>query len=169
MARATHPLRVALAILAGTVFSPLFFAIAALFVAFLEGPSGLSPSEADLGDLAFTMLLIWLTGLLFGGPIALAALLMLFGPMWWFLHRSRAGAPVFVGLAAVASGVAGLLLLLFTAGAAGPDALKLIPAFLLTGALTGAIMWPIAYAGAARRPDVSDLPQANFTAAEPSA
>ncbi|MBI1407139.1 MAG: hypothetical protein GC145_13570 [Caulobacter sp.] len=160
----THPLRVALAILAGTVFSPLFFAVAGLAMAFVESPGGLAPGVApDVTGFFIMLLWVWLTGLLFGGPIALAALLILFGPMWWFLHRARAGAATFVGLAAVASGLAGLLLLLLTAGTVGPEAVKLIPVFVMTGALTGAIMWPIAYAGAARHPDVRDLPQANFT------
>ncbi|MDB5471043.1 MAG: hypothetical protein JWR84_2603 [Caulobacter sp.] len=166
MARATHPLRVALAILAGTVFSPLFFAVAALLVAFLESPGGLPPSVApEVGGVIVMLLFVWLTGLMFGGPIALAALLALFGPMWWFLHRARAAAATFVGMAAIAGGLAGLLLLLFTAGTAGAEAFKLIPAFLMTGALTGAIMWPIAYAGAARRPDVRAPLRADFTAA----
>jgi hypothetical protein len=164
LARVTHPLRVAVAILAGTVFSPLFFAVAGLAVAFVESPGGFAPGMApDVTDFFAMLLLIWLTGLLFGGPIALAALLILFGPLWWFLHRAHAGAAAFVGLAAVASGLAGLLLLLLTAGTVGAEAVSLIPVFLITGALTGAIMWPIAYADAARRPDVGDLPQANFT------
>lgn len=169
MARATNPLRVALAILAGTVLSPLFFALGPGVVAFLDTPGGLPPGGDGLGGLAITVLFIWLTGLLFGGPIALAAILGLFGPAWLLLHRAGAQAATFVGCAALAAGVAGLALLLFTAGTAGVEGLETLPAFLIAGALTGAIMWPIAYAGAPRRPYVGELPQANFTAAEPSA
>jgi len=169
MARVTHPLRVALAILAGTVFSPLFFALAALFVAFLESPVGPSLVADGASQIAPVVLWIWLTGLLFGGPIALAALLIVFGPIWWLLHRARAGAAVFVALAGVSSGLVGLLLLLFTAGAPGPETVKLIAVFLMAGAMTGAIMWPIAYAATARGRSVRNLQQANSTAAEASA
>lgn len=148
-----------MAILAGAIAAPFFVILLAMLAS--DGPNGIGAKD-------FVPMLLGLSGLgiIFGGPVALAAIVILFGPLW-FLHRRFEGGPLsFVALA----GVAGLLLL-FVAMAMLPDEPpgdSLFWIWPLAAALSGAVMWPVAHLG--RKSDVIDtraLPQANFVQPEP--
>lgn len=133
--RSGGPARILLAILAGAVCGPLFAGLELVTQVLVEGR--LSESSEPLVGMAGLLAL----SIAFGGPIALAAILILFGPMWMLHHQRALGPYSFILLATLAGSLMGVLITSLTGGF---DPLMVL-LFAIATAPTGAIMWWVGY------------------------
>ena len=162
----TGPGRIILAVLAGAITAPLFVVLS-LILGSLFFDQTSSSGKGGVSDALQTLLLLWGAGVIVGGPIALGAIVILFGPLWHIHSRLRRGPLSFMVLA----GIAGFLLdriFWLVDGASDPLDPKISWIFPLSATLSGGIMWLVAYLGAPRITDPRTLPQANFTGLEPA-
>jgi hypothetical protein len=147
------PWRIALAILAGALTSPVLVVVMGFAVA-LSQPGGeeVDPIGGVIGApwLLITIVQFCVAGLIVGSPIALVAILVLFGPLW-ILHAKRRGrAWSFIALAAAAGLPLSGFWLIMQSGKASLLSLAVAPA---AAALASVVMWRVAYDGRRTKAD----------------
>jgi len=144
MARRTSTGRVVLAFLACWLTAPLLVALALGLASGLTDPR---PGETLL-DPVLKMLIY---GVVIGVPYTLAIMVVIVAPLWFFLHRGRAGPRGFALAGAIVGALLGLLVMAMNGGAqvspAGTIATLLVP--LGVGALCALLLQRIAYARSA--------------------
>lgn len=157
--------RVILAVLAGAVTAPV--CVLALMMATAMVGKEIGQGNGLL-DAAGLFLMLAAVSILFGSPIALAGIVILFAPLWYIHRRLNGNAASFIALAALA-GLALNLALWWIGGAGKPPEDMFLWIYPLAASLSGAAMWFVSNSGP--REDIVELrgiPQANFTADEPS-
>jgi hypothetical protein len=147
----TTPQRVILAILAGALAGPLFVVL----IAQLSDPGAWT--LVATGQFLTSLPLVAPLSVLIGGPVALASIVILLGPLWIAHHRSGGGARTFI-LAGAAAGLVMALPLALIGGGSLAGGVRLLLTFTVAAIPTSAILWIVAY-GRPRKP----------MAAEPSA
>lgn len=141
--RRTSALRIALAVLAASLVTPLAFALLSVIVALVESAG--APGSIAPGDLAFTVLFVWATSLLIVSPLTLGLIVFPLSPFWFLHHRAGGGPWSFLVGGAGAGLILGLIMLSVSAEAASAEAVLTVLVFTLTALVTTALIWRIAY------------------------
>ncbi|MDO9337563.1 MAG: hypothetical protein Q7T61_14290 [Caulobacter sp.] len=126
----TSRTRVVLAVLAGALVTPLLYATM-IFVA-----SDLW-NQAGATDMTLAALVV---GVIFGAPLVLLGILVLFAPIWLWRHRQEAPFVAFLLAGTLVSLLAGIVVPVV--GVAEPIMTAM---FGLSAALSTSLMWWIAY------------------------